>query len=83
MLLCLCLKKIFLGGDFLNKYALKEVVDRNNDTLQNLANYLGIHVNTLYEKIKAKKYDFTRDQIFKIKERYNLTAEQIDSIFFN
>jgi hypothetical protein len=83
MLLCLCLKKIFLGGDFLNKYALKEVVDKNNDTLQNLANYLGIHVNTLYEKIKAKKYDFTRDQIFKIKERYNLTAEQIDSIFFN
>lgn len=83
MLLCLCLKKIFLGGDFLNKYALKEVVDKNNDTLQNLASYLGIHVNTLYEKIKAKKYDFTRDQIFKIKERYNLTAEQIDSIFFN
>ena len=83
MLLCLCLKKIFLGGDFLNKYAFKEVVDKNNDTLQNLADYLGIHVNTLYEKIKAKKYDFTRDQIFKIKERYNLTAEQIDSIFFN
>ena len=53
----------------MNKYALKEVVDKNNDTLQNLANYLGIHVNTLYEKIKAK--------------RYNLTAEQIDSIFFN
>lgn len=76
-------KDIFSGGDFLNKYALKEVVDKNNDTLQNLANYLGIHVNTLYEKIKAKRYDFTRDQIFKIKERYNLTAEQIDLIFFN
>lgn len=67
----------------MNKYALKEIVDKNNDTMQNLADYLGIHINTLYEKIKAKKYDFTREQIFKIKEKYALTAEQIDSIFFN
>lgn len=67
----------------MNKYALKEIVDKNNDNMQNLADYLGIHINTLYEKIKAKKYDFTREQIFKIKEKYALTAEQIDSIFFN
>ena len=52
-----------------------------NDTGETLAEYLGINKSTLSTKMNGHK-DFTQGEIHKIKIRYNLTAEEVDSIFF-
>lgn len=52
-----------------------------NDTGETLAEYLGINKSTLSAKMNGHK-DFTQGEIRKIKIRYNLTAEEVDSIFF-
>ena len=63
------------------KWRLKEQIDKNGDTLEELANYLEITYQTLSKKMN-EHVDFSRTEIKKIKSRYNLTAEQIDYIFF-
>lgn len=63
------------------KWKLREVMDKHNDTLTDLANYLGITYGTLSKKMN-QHVDFTITEIKKIKIRYSLTAEQIDEIFF-
>lgn len=63
------------------KWRLKEQIDKNGDTLEELANYLEITYQTLSKKMN-EHVDFTRTEIKKIKSRYNLTAEQIEYIFF-
>ena len=64
------------------KYKLLGIIKYHNDTSEDLMKYLNISSSSFYNKIN-KKFDFTRGEIQKIKERYNLTAEQIDDIFFN
>ena len=51
------------------------------DTQSDLAEALEISLSTFNYKLNGKS-EFTRDEIQKIKERYNLTAEEIDEIFF-
>lgn len=63
------------------KWKLREQIDKNNDTLDELANYLSIAYQTLSKKMNGH-VEFTRAEIKKIKDRYNLEAEQIDYIFF-
>lgn len=60
---------------------LRAVIARNRDTAKNLAENLGINKGTLSQKIGGKQ-DFWRHEIAIIKERYNLTPEDIDAIFF-
>ena len=52
------------------------------DTQKDLAEAIGISVQSLNYKLN-EKVDFTRSEIQKIKERYKLTAEEIDEIFFS
>lgn len=51
------------------------------DTQKDLAEVIGISLQTFNLKLNGKS-EFTRDEIQKIKVRYNLTAEEIDEIFF-
>ena len=51
------------------------------DNQSSLAEALNISLATFNYKLNGKS-EFTRDEIQKIKERYNLTAEEIDEIFF-
>lgn len=54
------------------------------DTGENLAEYLNISRTTLSAKMSPNNAsDFTRKEIQKIKERYHMTAEEVDNIFFN
>jgi DNA-binding XRE family transcriptional regulator len=68
---------------------LKSVMALHNDTNATLADYLGITPQTFSAKLNEKKNkkgipaEFTGSQIGKIKRKYNLSAEQVDSIFFN
>jgi len=57
-------------------------MDIYGDTLESLANYLNITYQTLSKKMNGH-VDFTRTEILKIKQRYNLSAEQVDNIFFS
>lgn len=64
------------------KNKLKGIMIYNNDTQENLSKALGLAVATLSYKMNGRT-EFTRQEIAKIKERYNLTAEELDDIFFN
>lgn len=64
------------------KNKLKGIMIYHNDTQENLSKALGLAVATLSYKMNGRT-EFTRQEISKIKERYNLTAEELDDIFFN
>ncbi len=50
-------------------------------TKKALASYLGISVQSLYNKMYGMQL-FTQDEILKIKALFNLSPEQLDDIFF-
>ena len=76
------------GGDYLNKNILESVMKRHGDTGGELAAYLGMARSTFSMKINetetspGNNAEFTQGEIMKIKQRYNLTAEELDEIFF-
>lgn len=63
------------------KHRLKEQMDRYGDSQEELAEYLGVTYQTLSKKLNGHG-DFSRTEIRKMKDRYSLTAQQIDHIFF-
>lgn len=68
----------------MNKNLLRSIMVLHEDTNGKLANFLNITQNRLSAKMNEwNDAQFTQVEIKKIKERYNLTAEQVDSIFFN
>lgn len=54
-----------------------------NETGENLSKVVGISRSTLSLKMNGKSSEFTLSEIKKIKNHYNLTAEQVEEIFFN
>lgn len=65
----------------MNKKWLEAEMKRYGDTGSTLAEALGISEVTLSRK-KNGESDFTRGEMAVIKNRYNLTAELVDVIFF-
>jgi len=63
------------------KRELKAVMTRFGDRQEDLAAYLGITGGTLSSKINGNT-SFTQPEIEKIALRYELTAEDIQRIFF-
>lgn len=67
----------------MNKNMLKSVVAANGDNYSILADYLGITVSTLSKKVNEKcKAGFNQPEIMMIKNRYSLSADDVDTIFF-
>ena len=66
----------------MNKTEMRIVMLRNGDTNKGLAEYLGITEQSVSAKINENGTEFKQGEIAKIKERYNLTAEEIEAIFF-
>ena len=56
---------------------------RNGDTNKELAEYLGISEQSVSNKINENGTEFKQGEIARIKEKYNLTAEQVEAIFFD
>lgn len=54
----------------------------HGDGNKELAEYLGISEQSVSAKINENGTEFKQGEIAKIIERYNLTAEQIEAIFF-
>lgn len=66
----------------MNKNKLESQMKLFGDTAGDLAKFIGITNVTFSYKINEKSTEFTQSEIAKIKEKYSLTAEQIDDIFF-
>ncbi len=67
----------------MNKNLLKSILAANGDNFSTLAEYLGITVSTLSNKVNEKqKAGFTQPEIMMIKKRYSLSADEVDAIFF-
>ena len=68
----------------MNKKKLESVMKLFDDTGQTLAEYLGIARPTFSNKLNEKRgAEFTQGEIRMMKERYNLTAQDVDAIFFD
>ncbi len=67
----------------MNKQKLVGIMHGNGDTQEILAKAIGISVQRFNAKInETNNAEFTQGEIQRIKERYDLTAEDIDEIFF-
>lgn len=67
----------------MNKKLLRSKIALYGDTQQTLADAIGISVQRLNAKINGTGGAvFTQTEIEKIKERYNLTPEEVTEIFF-
>lgn len=70
------------GSGKLNKNKLESQMKLFGDTAGDLAKFIGITRTTFSYKINEKNTEFTQSEIAKIKEKYNLSARQVDDIFF-
>ena len=61
---------------------LRSIMVLYGDTNKSLAEFLGRSEQNICKKINENGAEFTQKEIRKIKERYNLTPELVDSIFF-
>lgn len=66
----------------MNKAALKSVMVLHGDTNKDLAEYLGISEQSVSNKSNENGTEFKQGEIALIKKRYNLSAEQVEDIFF-
>lgn len=66
----------------MNSSLFKSIMVKNNDTQKELAIFLGISLSNLNEKINGKKASFRQNEILAIKQRYALTADDVDNVFF-
>lgn len=68
----------------MNKFLLRSKMALFGDNNSLLAECIGISKQRFSAKInETKGAEFTQSEIKKIKDRYNLTEEEIESIFFN
>lgn len=67
----------------MNKALLRSMMVLFDDTNQKLADYLGLSVKSVNDKINEKGTEFKQSEIGAIKKRYSLTDEQVSNIFFN
>ena len=66
----------------MRKEVLRSIMVLYGDTNKDLADYLGISEQSVSNKINENGTEFKQGEIARIKSRYNLTSEQVDTIFF-
>lgn len=68
----------------LNKNLLVSKMKLHGDTQADLTKWIGISLQRFNAKLNGTGgAEFTHSEIMRIKEKYNLTAEEIDKIFFD
>ncbi len=68
----------------MNKKKLESVMKLFDDTGQTLAEYLGMGRTSLSNRLnETRGAEFTQGEIRMMRERYNLTAQDVDAIFFD
>lgn len=66
----------------MNSKQLRSIMVLHGDTNVTLASFLGITEQSLSNKINENGTEFKQNEISKIKDRYNLSADLVDLIFF-
>ena len=66
----------------MNKELLRSVMVLNGDTNRDLAEFLDISEQSVAAKINEHGTEFKQGEIAAIRQRYNLTADQVTDIFF-
>ena len=66
----------------MNKELLRSVMVLNGDTNRDLAVFLDISEQSVSNKINENGTEFKQGEIAAIRQRYNLTADQVTNIFF-
>ncbi len=67
----------------MNKQKLVGIMYGNGDRQEDLANAIGISLQRFNAKLnETGGAEFTQGEIQRIKERYNLSSDDIDDIFF-
>lgn len=66
----------------MNKKLLRSIMLLNGDTNKTLAEFLNISETSVSNRINENGTEFKQGEIAAIKERYKLTAEQVEDIFF-
>ena len=67
----------------MNETLLRSVMIKNGDTQGTLAEAMGISLSRLNAKINNNGAEFKQTEILFIKQRYKLTAKEVNEIFFN
>ncbi len=67
----------------MNVVELKKVMLDNGDNNRSLAEFLNVKQSTFSSKLHEKGSAFRKCEIQQIATRYNLSGEQIKTIFFN
>lgn len=68
----------------MNKKKLRAEMALYGDNYESLSKFLGIAVQTLGNKVnRYKGAQFTQSEIIQIRERYNLTDNEVVEIFFD
>ena len=66
----------------MDKKLFKSFLVKNGDTQKDLADALGISPSNLNAKINGAGTSFRQNEIIAIKERYHMTAEEVNAVFF-
>lgn len=66
----------------MNSALLRSIMVLHGDTNKDLADFLKISEVSVSNKINENGTEFKQGEIAKIKEKYDLTMEQVESIFF-
>lgn len=67
----------------MNKRKLVAVMYEHGDTQKSLADSLGISLQRLNAKMnETKNAQFTQSEILNIKNKYDLSSDEVDEIFF-
>ena len=67
----------------MNKAKLKSLMTLHGDTNKDIAELLGISLQSVSCKINENGTEFKQGEIAKIKDRYNLSPAEVDAIFFD
>ena len=67
----------------MNSSMLRSIMVLHGDTNRDLAALLNITEQSVSAKINENGTEFKQGEIAKIKEKYKLSAEQIEAIFFS
>jgi len=67
----------------MNGMMLKSILVLHGDTIRDLAEYLGKSPQSVSDKINERGTEFKQGEIAMIRDRYDLTAEQVEAIFFS
>lgn len=66
----------------MNKRAFRAKMEYFGDTYESLATFLGLSLQSVSNKVNGN-YPFNQTEISKLKEKWNLTNDEVNEIFFN